>query len=127
MKKLCFLAVTVLMFLGIGCVHTTVPPVDARVTLAPNLGKSIHVTSVRCMRNQAGYCLFQANVVNNSRRMARLEYKVQWLDETGMEIESVVSTWQNMAVQPGEIKGLSAVASAKEAADFRFYLRPFKH
>ena len=126
MKKLCFLAVMVLMFLGIGCVHTPVPPVDARVTLAPDLGSSIYLTSVRCTRNQAGYCLFQANVVNNSRKMAQVEYKLQWLDEAGMEIESVVSTWQNMAVQPGEIKGLGAVAPAKEAVDFRFYLRPFK-
>ncbi len=126
MKKLCFLVATALMLLGIGCVHNPVPPVDARVTLAPGLGSSIYVTSVRCTRNQAGYCLFQANVVNNSRKMARVEYKVQWLDETGMEIESVVSTWQNMAVQPGEIKGLSAVAAGKEAVDFRFYVRPFR-
>ena len=65
-------------------------------------------------------------MVNNSRKLAQVEYKVQWLDEAGMEIESVVSTWQNMAVQPGEIKGISAVAAGKEAVDFRFYLRPFK-
>ena len=126
MKKLCFLAITLLMFMGIGCVHNPVPPVDARVTLAPGIGSSVYVTSVRCTRNQAGYCLFQANVVNNSRKIARVEYKVQWLDEAGMEIESVVSTWQNMAIQPGEIKGLSAVAAGKEAVDFRFYLRPFR-
>ncbi len=125
MKKIFMLAAAVLMFFGIGCVHTPVPPSDARVTLAPGLGSSVYVTSVRCTRNQEGYCLFQANVVNNSRKIARLEYKVQWLDEAGLEIESVVSTWQSMAVQPGEIKGLGAVAASKDAADFRFYVRPY--
>ena len=127
MKKLCFLAVALLMFLGIGCVHKPVQPLDARITLSPDLYRCIHVTSVRCVRNQAGFCLFQANVVNNSRREVALEYKVQWLDEAGLEIESVLSTWQNMAVQPGEIKGLGAVAPSKDAVDFRCYIRSLKH
>lgn len=125
MQKKFLMAMALLMFLGIGCVHNPVPPADARVTLAPGLSSGIYVTSVRCMRNEAGYCLFQANVVNNSKRVARLEYKVQWLDETGMEIESAVSSWQSMAVLPREIKGLSAVAASKDAVDFRFYVRPY--
>ena len=124
MKILVF-SVSVLMFLVAGCVHTPVQPSDARVTLGPGLGSIVYVTSVRCARNQAGYCLFQANVVNNTNRQVRLEYKVQWLDEAGMEIESVLSTWQPLAVQPAEIKGLSAVSPVKEAVDFRFYARPF--
>ena len=126
MQKMFLTAAVMLMFVGIGCVRNPVPPVDARVTIAPGLGSGILVTSVRCMRNEAGYCLFQANVVNNYTRVARLEYKVQWLDETGMEIESAVSSWQSMAVQPREIKGLSAVAASKDAVDFRFYLRPYR-
>ena len=124
MKKF-LLSVSLLMLLVSGCAHNPIPQADARVKLVGGLGSSVYVSDVLCVRNQAGYCLLQANMVNNSKKQARVEYKVQWLDGTGMEIESLVSTWQMIAVQPGEIKGLSAVAPNKEASDFRFYARPF--
>ena len=117
--------VALALILGLGCAHGQASPADGHVTIAPGVNSGVIVTSVRCIRNQAGYCMFQANVMNGSKSQVRLEYKVQWLDEAGMEIESLVSTWQMLAVQAKETKGLSAVASSKDAVDFRFYVRPF--
>ena len=123
----CFFVLSLLLVIACaGCVHTPEAPLDARVTLAPGLGRSIYVTSVRCVKGSSGFYNFQANVSNNARSQARLEYKVQWLDADGLEIESALSTWQIMAIQPMEIKGLSAVAPSQEAVDFRFYVRPFR-
>ena len=113
------------MLFALGCAHNQVSSADGRITLAPGLSSDIQVTGIRCVKNKDGYCMFRANVLNSAKKQARLEYKVQWLDGAGMEIESVVSTWQMIAVQPKEVRELSAVAASKDAADFRFYLRPF--
>ena len=40
-----------------------------------------------------------------------------------MEIDSVVSTWNDAAIQPYDIKGLKGTAPRTNAADMRFYVR----
>ncbi len=126
MKKYLFLVSVLMMGIITGCISTPVPPVDARITLAPDIGRTLNVTSVRCIKNESGYCTFQANVANVTNSQLRLEYKVQWLDGDGIEIDSVTSSWQIMAVQPMEIKGLRVTAASMEAADFRLYVRKFR-
>ena len=106
-----------------GCISSPVPPMDSRVTIAPNLGNKLYVTDVRCAKGSSEYLTFQANVVNNTGSELRVQWKVQWLDPDGMEIESAVSTWNDVAVQPFDIKGLKGTSPRRDAADMRFYVR----
>ena len=98
-------------------------PMDTRVTIAPNLFGDIVVTDVRCVKNAAGFMTLQANIVNNRKSPLAVDWKVQWLDADGVEIESVVSTWNARMLQPFEICGLKATAPTPAAADMRFYAR----
>ena len=109
-----------------GCKATNVPPPDRRVTIAPDLGKSIYVTDVRCTKGSSDCYTFQANVVNNTSSERPVEWKVVWLDADGMEIDSTVSTWAARMIQPYEICALKGTAPTKAAVDMMFYVRRAK-
>lgn len=106
-----------------GCVSTPLPPMDRRVTIAENLGCDLFITDVRCAKGTSAYCTLQANAVNNTARELWVEWRVDWLDADGVAIDSAVSTWNNVAIAPKEIKSLQAVAPRPDAADMRFYVR----
>ena len=103
--------------------NVAVPPMDTRITLAPDLYGHVVVTDVRCTKSKVGYLTLQANLVNNCESPLAVDWKVQWLDADGVEIDSVVSTWNARMLQPYEICGLKAVAPTTAAADMRFYAR----
>lgn len=123
MKKMMMIILATAATALAGCISTPVPPMDSRVTIAPNLGNKLYVTDVRCARGGGEYLTFQANVVNNTGCELCVQWKVQWLDADGIEIDSAVSTWNDVAVQPFDIKGLKGTAPRRDAADMRFYVR----
>lgn len=127
MKKSLIIIAMVSMLALTGCVIETTYtplPMDTRVTIAPDLGVGwIYISSVRCLRNESGFICVQANVVNNLDYPIAIEWKVQWLDAAGLEIESAVSTWSDIALAAREIKGLKAVSNTPAAADMRIYFR----
>lgn len=106
--------------------NASAAPVDARVTVAPDLEGDICITDARCAKGNGDFLTFQANVVNNCRSPLAVEWRVQWLDADGMEIESVVSTWNARMIQPHEICALKGTAPRPDAADMRFYVRKAK-
>lgn len=122
MKMIAPLLIVAASLVG-GCVSNPVPPMDRRVTLAEDLGEDIYVTDVRCTRGRSDYYTFQANVVNNTHSNRGVEWKVQWLDADGIEIDSVVSSWKSIVIPPNDIKGLKGTAPNRDAADMRLYVR----
>ena len=126
MKKLMILA-GLLAVAATGCIsRAPVPPMDTRVTIAEDLTDDIYVTDVRCTKGNSDFLTFQANLVNNLHSPLAVEWKVQWLDADGLEIESYVSTWNALVIQPNEIRGLKGTAPKSDAADMRFYARRAK-
>jgi len=123
MRKLLVALGLVLAAVFGGCVSKPIPPMDRRVTVAEDLGCDAYVTDVRCVKNPGGYLVFQANVVNNTASDLGVEWKVQWLDATGVEIDSIVSTWNKLMISAKDIRALKGVAPQLDAADMRFYVR----
>lgn len=127
MKKLMSAALAAAVCALAGCIappqNVAVPPMDTRVTIAPDLYSHVVVTDVRCTKGKVGHLTLQANLVNNCDGPLAVDWKVQWLDADGVEIDSVVSTWNARMLQPYEICGLKAVAPTPAAADMRFYAR----
>ena len=122
MKKLLAMAtVAVAAAAFSGC--STLPPADTRVTVAADVAGDVVVSDIRCPRNQAGVLTFQANVVNVRSGERGVEWKVAWLDADGVEIDTLLSSWNKTMLAPNEIKGLRATAPRSDAADVRFYLR----
>lgn len=52
-----------------------------------------------------------------------INYKVDWLDENGMRVESPSSSWMTEIFYPGETRYLQSVAPNSRCRDFRFNLR----
>lgn len=98
-------------------------PVDRRVTLAADLADDVVVTDLRCVRGQSGHLELQANVVNNLAEDRGVEWRIVWLDASGLEIESAVSTWTKRMVSPKDIAEIRCTAPSERAVDFRFHLR----
>ena len=98
-------------------------PMDTRVTISPDLSGDVVVTDVRCVKRGSEFLTLQANLVNNCSCPLAVDWRVQWLDADGVEIDSVVSTWNARMLQPHEICGLKATAPTPAAADMRFYAR----
>lgn len=122
MNRKSFLAAA-LAGLVAGCISYHTPPMDRRVTIAPDLGTAVWVTDVRLMKGPSSHFTMQANVVNNTSGVVRMEYRVDWMDATGTIIPSVVSTWQPMSAAAREVVPLQATAPSPEAVDFRFYVQ----
>ena len=122
MNRKSFLAAA-LVGLVAGCISYHTPPMDRRVTVAPDLGAAVWVTDVRLAKGPSSHFTLQANVVNNTSGVVRMEYRVDWLDATGSAIPSVVSTWQPMSAAAREVVPLQATAPSPEAVDFRFYVQ----
>ena len=123
MNRKCFLAAA-LAGLVAGCISYHTPPMDRRVTVSPDLGVAVWVTDVRLAKGPSSHFTLQANVVNNTDGVMRMEYRVDWLDATGSAIPSVVSTWQPMSAAAREVVPLPATAPSPAAVDFRFYVQP---
>ena len=107
-----------------GCVSYHTPPMDRRVTVSPDFGSAVWVTDIRLAKGVSSHYTLQANVVNNTDDLVRMEYRVDWLDATGSAIPSVVSTWQPMSAAAREVVPLQATAPSPDAVDFRFYVQP---
>lgn len=101
-------------------------PADTRVTVAPNLYGDVVVTDVRCVKGASGILTFQANVVNNCASPLAVEWRVQWLDQNGVEIDSLVSSWNARMLHPHDVCGLKGTAPGADAADMRIYVRKCK-
>ena len=123
MDRKCFL-MAALAGLVAGCISYHTPPMDRRVTVSPDLGMAVWVTDVRLAKGPSSHFTLQANVVNNTDGVMRMEYRVDWLDATGSAIPSIVSTWQPMSAAAREVVPLQATAPSPAAVDFRFYVQP---
>ena len=122
MKKMIATFGLVAMVLAMGCVSTALPPMDRRVTLAPNLGSSLYVTDVRCTKGNSAFYTFQANVVNNCSSELWVEYKVVWVNAEGMAINPN-AVWAKTAIVAHDIKALQYTAPSADAVDMLFYVR----
>ena len=127
MKRLVIVAVVAVSGILAGCISSSQnvfdEPPDVRVTISPDLNGKVVVTDVRCVKGASQYLTLQANIVNNCSSPLAVDWRVQWLDADGVEIDSVVSTWNARMLQPYELCGLKATAPTTAAADMRFYAR----
>lgn len=120
-KSLLALSLMAVGLLAGGC--KIYPPMDPRVTLAENAVGDVYVADVRCEKTAGDILTYQVSVLNRTSRELWLDWKVVWLDAAGQEIESVVSTWNSLAVAPNDVKGLKGTAPRAGVADMRFYIR----
>ncbi len=90
------------------------------------IGEGIEVTQAVTKRNQAGFLELYINGHNRSQFTRKFQYRVEWLDENGLLIETKTSVWQRASAMGKSPFSLKVVAPRKEAVNFRMDTRKWE-
>ena len=83
------------------------------------IGEKIEITQAITKRNDTGFLELHVNGYNRSYQTKRFRYRVEWLDESGLLIQSKTSVWLPMSAMGKSPFSLKAVAPTQKAANFR--------
>lgn len=90
------------------------------------IGEGIEVTQAVTRRNDAGFLELYVNGHNKSFGTKRFRYRVEWLDEDGLMIETKTSVWLPMSATGKSPFTIKAVAPRPQAVNFRMDTRKWE-
>ena len=90
------------------------------------IGEGIIINNAVTKRNDAGLLEVHVNGFNQSYNTKRFRYRVEWLDETGVVIETKTSVWLQMSAMGKQPFSFKVVAPRQEAVNFRMDTRKWE-
>ncbi|MFA5291631.1 MAG: YcfL family protein [Phycisphaerae bacterium] len=96
-------------------------PVYGAFTLLAGYG--IELKDVKVFRNEAGFMEIQVTGYNSAVYKKRFDYKVDWLDNNGMAVDSKASVWTTISAKSRTVFYFTVIAPAKEVVDYRINTR----
>jgi uncharacterized protein YcfL len=87
------------------------------------IGEGIEVKRAVTHVNKDGFLELEVDGYNRSFDTRRFEYKVEWLDGSGMVIDSTTSKWLQTSAAGKSPFAIKAVAPRTSAVDFRMNTR----
>ncbi len=90
------------------------------------IGEGIEITQALTRRNDAGFLELHVNGYNRSYQTKRFRYRVEWLDEDGLLIESKTSVWLPASAMGKSPFSLKVVAPTPKAVNFRMDTRKWE-
>jgi len=87
------------------------------------IGQGIEVRQAVTHINKDGFLELEIAGYNESYDTRRFEYKVEWLDITGLTIDSKTSVWQQTSAAGKSPFAIKAVAPRTSAVNFRMNTR----
>ncbi|MBR7103613.1 MAG: YcfL family protein [Lentisphaeria bacterium] len=151
-KRLFITALAAGAALFCGCQNTVNTVENAEKNMTPNTIKEtrfvtdgflrdrLALKNVTTARNAGGFLRVQLEVVNmrtgvfaqawsgmTGENPYQIQYKFDWFDQDGMQVQTVLSNWRNATVIPGETLYLQGVAPSVKCADFKISLKEFNH
>jgi uncharacterized protein YcfL len=116
------LIILFVMLTTTNCVATK--PVDPRVTVIDNfLTTDISITDVTAVDNKSGFMETQVTGINKTSLYKQLEYKIEWIDQNGLKIPTIMSRWTKFPAYKNSAFKFKAVAPKATATDFRIIIR----
>lgn len=91
---------------------------DSRIITDSSLAKTVRILGVNETTLQGGYLKVQVTVLNATRKSHEFSYRVEWLDATGMHLQTAASAFIPRSIQGFERLYLTAVAPTPDAKDF---------
>ena len=88
-----------------------------------SLAYEISITGVKSLINAGGLMEVQLTGINSTSSYKKLEYRIEWLDNSGFMIETVMSRWTDFPAYGNSVFGFRAVAPKAAAVDFRINIR----
>jgi uncharacterized protein YcfL len=144
MKTITNIVLLVLLVVLTGCYDPTDPRVKLREGVGSDdiidnivtrpvayafsalIGEGIEVTQAVTRRNASGFLELHINGFNRSQFNRRFQYRVEWLDENGLLIQTKTSVWQRASAMAKSPFSLKVVAPRKEAVNFRMDTRKWE-
>ncbi len=96
---------------------------DKRVITDNTLAGTFRVVSINQGTVSGNLLKVQATVENLKSKTRTLNYKFEWVDESGMAVDSPNETWKAILLQGRETQTISTVAISPRAVDFRLKFR----
>ena len=96
---------------------------DKRVITDNTLAGKFRVVSVNQATVSGNLLKVQATIENLKNSVQTLNYKFEWVDESGMAVSSPNETWKTVRLQGRETTTISTVAITPRAVDFTLKLR----
>ena len=87
------------------------------------IGEGIEIDRAVTYVNKDGFMELEVAGHNRSFNTRRVEYKVEWLDKSGMVIDSVTNKWMLTSAAGKSPFTIKAVAPRTDAVDFRMNTR----
>jgi uncharacterized protein YcfL len=87
------------------------------------IGEGIDVKQAVTRVNKDGFMELEVSGYNKSFDVRRFEYKVEWLDNSGMVIDSATNKWLQTSAAGKSPFTIKAVAPRTTAVDFRMNTR----
>lgn len=95
---------------------------DQRAITDTGLAKKVSIVGVNSATTPGGFLKVQVELLNTTRSLARFNYRFEWFDANGMQLNTVASAVIADQIQGGEDKFISAVAPTTACKDFRVKL-----
>ena len=91
---------------------------DKRIITDASLARKVQVGGVNETTLPGGYLKVQVAVWNATRKSHEFSYRIEWLDATGMHLQTAASAFIPRSIQGFERLYLTAVAPTPDAKDF---------
>ena len=99
---------------------------DKRVVTDNTLARTVRVNSVNQATVSGNLLKIQVTLENLKSNPRTIRYKFEWIDQTGMAVNSPNETWKTLMLQGRETTTVSTVAINPRAVDFVFKLSEYK-
>jgi uncharacterized protein YcfL len=96
---------------------------DQRIITDNTLAGKLRVVSFNQTTVSGNLLKIQATVENLRNKQSTYNYKIEWIDQDGMAVDSANETWKSLPLQGREVTTISSVAVTPRAVDFRLKLR----
>lgn len=90
------------------------------------IGEGIEIDQAVMRRNSGGVLELNVNGHNNSQFTKKFRYRVEWLDQDGVLIQTKTSVWQRMSAMGKSPFSFKVVAPRPEAVSFRMDTRKWE-
>lgn len=122
MKKILVMAVmAVVAAMLFSC--TTRPQRDVHITIEKSAAPRIHILSHDCTMSDSGTMMLVIQLKNRSYEYTEFEYKVEWLRDGGIPVDTIMSNWQKLNLMGEEVAWIKMPAPNDRVSDYRFRMR----
>lgn len=80
-----------------------------------DVGDIIEFGDERISFSRSDVAVYQVDLINRDDENVRVQYKAQWYDADGIEVDSVARSWSTVYVYAGSHKAVKSVAPNMEA------------